>query len=46
MSNDNISYRLEKATAVAVLESVVIFLTNTLVVPKWPIEEVVKEHHD
>ena len=46
MSNDNISYRLEEATAVAALKSTVTSLTNTSVVPKWPIEEMVKEYHD
>ena len=46
MSNNNISHRLEEATAAVVLESVVISLTNTSVVPKWPIEETVKEYYD
>ena len=46
MSNDNILYRLEKETTVAALESAVTSLTNTLVVPEWPIEKIVEKYHD
>ena len=46
MSNNNISYRLEKVTAAAVLNSVVTFLTNTLVVPEWSIKEMVKKYYN
>ena len=46
MSNDNISHRLEEATAAAALGSTVTSLTDTPVVPEQPTEETVKECHD
>ena len=46
MSNDNILHRLEEATAAVALESTIISLTNTPVVPEWPTEEIVKEYHN
>ena len=46
MSNNNISHRLEKVTAAAVLGSIVTSLTDTPVVPKWPTEKTVKEYHN
>ena len=46
MSNDNISHRLEEATAAAALGSAVTSLTDTPVVPERPTEETVEERHD